>query len=257
MFERLARRLRQYAEKDGRGYPDWAMRYAPLARAMRKCEHENLRVLEIGANENGFSRFFPVRVTAVDLSHKHLVAARTAQGARPVRADAALLPFADASFDLCVCMDTFEHIAEQQRPEAASEILRVIKPDGIAIVGFPSGDKARAAEECIQKEYHAITGRTIPWFDEHKTQGLPDTDTLTAQFTQAADNTHTVRALQNTPLPLWIWMWRVLMCNWPGRGNSLFQALLRIMTPLLVHMHPRQGYRTLLWIEPKQQNSDI
>lgn len=252
MFERLAQRLRQYAEKDGRGYPDWAMRYAPVARVMRGREHENLRVLEIGANENGFSRFFPVRVTALDLSRGHLGAARAAQQATPVCGDAALLPFADASFDLCVCMDTFEHLAETERSLAAREILRILKPDGMGVMGFPSGAASRAAEERIQREYQALTGRTIPWLEEHAAHGLPDANAIRTQFEEAAGSARSVRASQNTPLVLWIWMWRVLMCNWPGRGNALFQALLRWMTPLLVRLSPRQGYRTLLWIGPRR-----
>lgn len=252
MFERLAQRLRQYAEKDGRGYPDWAMRYAPVARAMRGRQNENLRVLEIGANENGLSRFFPVSVTALDLSRGHLCAARSAQQATPVCGDAAMLPLADASFDLCVCMDTFEHISEAQRPLAAREILRILKPQGVAVVGFPSGAASRAAEERIQREYQTLTGGTISWFEEHAAHGLPDTNVILSHFEEATGPGRSVRASQNTPLALWIWMWRVLMCNWPGRGNALFQALLRWMTPLVVRLRPRQGYRTLLWIEPRR-----
>jgi len=226
------------------------MRYAPVARALRGHERENPRVLEIGANENGFSRFFPVRVAALDLSRPHLIAARAAQQAAPVQGDAAMLPFADASFDLCVCMDTFEHIPEAQRSLAAREILRALKPDGMAVVGFPSGAASRAAEERVQKEYQALTGRTIPWLDEHAAHGLPESAVLMAQFAQAAGSTHSVRTTQNAPLPLWIWMWRALMCNWPGRGNAVFQAMLRLIAPLLARIPCRHGYRTLLWIEP-------
>ena len=34
MLESIGQRLRAYAEKDGRGYPDWAIRYVPIVKRL-------------------------------------------------------------------------------------------------------------------------------------------------------------------------------------------------------------------------------
>ena len=80
VFSSLGAKLRGYANRDGRGYPDWAMRYAPVARALRRGAVDGL-VLEVGANENGIRRFVDVPTVAVDVSPDHLRAARAAHRA--------------------------------------------------------------------------------------------------------------------------------------------------------------------------------
>lgn len=52
------------------------------------------------------------------------------------QADAARLPFADASFDVLFCIDASEHFPE---PEAvAQEFLRVLKPGGVFFLSAPN-----------------------------------------------------------------------------------------------------------------------
>ena len=247
-------RLRAWAEKDGRGYPDWAYRYLPLLRTLRKhgLHLHHLRILEVGANENGFARFAGVPVIAADLSHKHLRAARDVQCVNPVAADIGSLPFARASFDLCVCVDTFEHLKAAVRLKALGELIDLLKPDGTAIITFPCGEGARAAEALIRREYKDSTGRTLRWLEEHEETGLPETETLCQFAGDIAGPSRSIRVEKNTPLWLWKWSWRILMCGWPGRGNSAAQALLRILTPLLSRCHWGECYRAIIWIEPKK-----
>lgn len=49
--------------------------------------------------------------------------------------DIACLPFEDACFDLVICSEVLEHIADDQR--AAAEIIRVLKPAGSLVVSVP------------------------------------------------------------------------------------------------------------------------
>jgi SAM-dependent methyltransferase len=51
-------------------------------------------------------------------------------------ADAAALPFAADAFDCVYTMGTLEHLPEADR--AVAEIVRVVKPGGVAIVGVPN-----------------------------------------------------------------------------------------------------------------------
>lgn len=257
MFERLARRLRAYAEKDGRGYPDWALRYGGIVSRLERQGLARRRILEIGANENGFARFAGARTVAVDIALDHLRAARRAQPVRPVVADAAALPFPDRCFDIVVCVDTFEHLPEEARPRVAGEILRVAQERGSAVVTFPAGGAAARAEAAIREYYrHYTNGGTLRWLEEHAAMGLPDPATVEAEFRAATSGSREIIRDSNAPVWLWVWMWRVLMCGWPGRGNVVFQVALRWLTPVLCRVRFGPGYRTVIWIEPKRRTED-
>lgn len=251
MFERVAQKLRAYAEKDGRGYPDWAMRYCPIVRRLRRRDLDRERIVEIGANENGFARFAKVQTIVVDQTLEHLRAARETQPVLPLLADIQNLPFAAETVDVCVCVDTFEHLPESVRGPASKEILRIVKPSGEAVVAFPSGKAAAEAEARIRNAYIACTGETLRWFEEHKEMGLPDADALANGFEQATRGERLVIQKKNAPLFVWRTMLRILLCGWPGRGNALFQALVRLLTPLLTYFHAGPCYRAVLWIQPK------
>lgn len=51
------------------------------------------------------------------------------------------LPYSDEDFDCVVCISVLEHIAGLDLEKAISEIYRVLKVGGIAIVGFPKVGK--------------------------------------------------------------------------------------------------------------------
>lgn len=251
MRETIASRLRAWAEKDGRGYPDWATRYLPIVRRLRRHGIGGRRILEIGANENGLARFAGVRVVATDINVDHLRAARAAQDVLPVVADISALPFRDGAFGVVVSVDTLEHIPRPRRLVAVGEAVRVLDARGVAAVAFPTGPQAVAAERAVTRAYADFTGRSLHWLAEHAEQGLPDAETMRRAFTDAAGKGRRVTVTKNTNVRAWRWMWKVLMCGWPGRGNAIFQALLRAVTPLLAQLHAGRCYRAVVWIEPR------
>ncbi len=250
MFERL----REYAEKDGRGYPDWAVRYVPVVKRLHQRGPISGRILEIGANEAGLARFLGRRVIVIDVSPDHLRAARKAQDVAPVVADASALPFRDGVFEVCASMDTFEHLAGSARGRAASEIVRILTQQGVAIVAFPAGEAALRAEQEIRRAYAAATGNDLPWLAEHEAMGLPDAGRLAETFATAAGENRSVTVEKNATLWMWQWMWRILMCGWPGRGNAVFQALLRLSVPILCRMHLGTCYRAMIWVSHYEEN---
>ena len=99
-------------------------------------EARNTRIL-VWASERG------ARAFGVDISMPTVLLARQAFAAASVRrpltaalGDVRELPFCDDSFDAIYSMGTIEHFAETER--AVSEMARVLKPGGCAIVGVPN-----------------------------------------------------------------------------------------------------------------------
>lgn len=102
------------------------------------------RVLDLGAGHGSFCSAFESRVgehglrpgnvlTACDLYAQEI---RTETVPR-VGADFDRgLPFADATFDVVVCVEVIEHVRNQ--PALMAEIYRVLKPGGRAIVSTPN-----------------------------------------------------------------------------------------------------------------------
>jgi SAM-dependent methyltransferase len=100
--------------------------------------------LEIGCGEGRVARDLAARgheVTAVDAAPTLLAAAAAAHaGGRYLVADAADLPFEDASFDLVVAYNSLMDVEDM--PAAVIEAARVLRPDGhlCACVTHPLAD---------------------------------------------------------------------------------------------------------------------
>jgi ubiquinone/menaquinone biosynthesis C-methylase UbiE len=127
--------------------------------------------LDLGCGEGRLARDLASRghrVTGVDASPTLLRAASQADAAGDyVLADAAALPFADASFDLIVAYNSLMDV--QDMPGAVDEAARVLEPSGrfCVCVTHPLADagrfEAREADApfVIQNSYF---GRRRPWY---------------------------------------------------------------------------------------------
>lgn len=90
------------------------------------------KVLDVGCGRGFFGdvvREFGGEYTGVDF-----VVSR--RGFRLVLADAARLPFPDATFDVLCCIDAFEHFPDSDA--AAAEFRRVLRPDGLVFLSVPN-----------------------------------------------------------------------------------------------------------------------
>jgi SAM-dependent methyltransferase len=101
------------------------------------------RVLEIGCGVGEFTRLLAERgatVTGADISRVAVDQARREVAAFPsataLVADICALPFASASFDLVVSLETIEHSPDPR--SALAELVRVTKPGGRLIVSCPN-----------------------------------------------------------------------------------------------------------------------
>jgi len=154
---RELRRLGEaYAQRRARGLED---RYAPFepanlfrlqslereaARALRRAgllPWRDQTALDVGCGGGWWLRTLtrwgapPVALTGIDALAEATEAARRVHAdVRIVRGSAAELPFGDGSFDLVSQFTVFSSILDRDvRRRAAAEILRVLRPGGVAL----------------------------------------------------------------------------------------------------------------------------
>jgi len=105
----------------------------------RSSSEPPVRILEIGVGEGivtsrMIERFPEASVTGLDLPDQDLVAEWRERDLRCVFGDATTLPFADATFDLVVAVEVFEHLPDTQT--ALGELARVCSGHLLASVPF-------------------------------------------------------------------------------------------------------------------------
>lgn len=115
-------------------------RRAVLARSLdalsasgEKCD----KALDIGAAGGGNTRVLQARgwkATALEYGEEGAEVAHY-RGIPVIRGDAMSLPVADRSLDLVVAFDVLEHLVDDLA--AASEIARVLRPGGTALIAVP------------------------------------------------------------------------------------------------------------------------
>ena len=98
------------------------------------------RLLDCGCGAGGYAREYArlgATVIGVEYqSDKLRAAARDQPGVLLVRADAASLPLAAASFDVAVLNEVLEHVPDQRR--VLSELWRVLRPAGRLVLMSPN-----------------------------------------------------------------------------------------------------------------------
>jgi SAM-dependent methyltransferase len=109
-------------------------------------------VLDAGSGEGyGAALLASSGATAVvgaDVDPAAVTHARERYGLDFVEADLAELPFADSEFDLAVCFETIEHVADAK--QALAELRRVLDRDGVLLISTPN-----PAEYLVDNEFHA------------------------------------------------------------------------------------------------------
>jgi SAM-dependent methyltransferase len=114
------------------------------------------RILDVGCG-TGYNLALLARHGApfgLDPSARGLALAR-AMGRPLLRADAARLPFADASFDLVTSFDVMQCIPTDR--EAVREMARVVKPGGVVVVSMAAFDILRGDHSEVWREYRRYT----------------------------------------------------------------------------------------------------
>ena len=87
------------------------------------------------------------QVVGLDPSPPALAEARRRHGFPLVRGSALALPFAAGRFDVVTCFDVLQHLPDGRLHQAAGELRRVLRPDGIAVLR--SNTRARRFADSI------------------------------------------------------------------------------------------------------------
>ncbi len=159
-------------------------------------------VVDIGSGSGWTAAIPHENIVFVDLSMKNLSALKS-RPSEPVLADAHRLPFRDGSVEFLVASEIVEHLNDPAT--AASEIWRVLKPGGKAIVSTPYKEKIRYAL-CVH------CNRITPWnahlhsFDIQKLTSLFPDEAVKRPYvfgSKILTLTRMVRIFRK--LPLWLW----------------------------------------------------
>ncbi|WZO96374.1 class I SAM-dependent methyltransferase [Isosphaeraceae bacterium EP7] len=97
------------------------------------------RALDVGCGAGGTAirladRYRIGEIIGLDPSEAALDRARRRHDGPLILGSALELPFEDASFDLVACLDVMQHLPEDDDARAASELHRVLRPGGLALV---------------------------------------------------------------------------------------------------------------------------
>jgi ubiquinone/menaquinone biosynthesis C-methylase UbiE len=130
---------------------------------------EGKQILDVGCGYGGkaiaYGKYNPKTICGVDISLPVLQEAKNylADCSTPVSllaADVAALPFPDATFDVIISDDGFDHFKDSK--QALKEITRLLKPDGIAFISFVpyfANDCSHMTEYLRVPWHHALFSR--------------------------------------------------------------------------------------------------
>ncbi len=156
----------QFPDYDWRAYDSriWLQRYWQRTRhkIIMRYAKDYSSICDVGCGSSRILADLPQAI-GVDMRIDKLVFMRRVSD-RLVRADGMRLPFKDNQFECVLCSQVIEHIPEENG-KLIDELNRILKPDGILIIGTPDYDRW---------EWNAIEwvyGKVAPgaYADEHVT----------------------------------------------------------------------------------------
>ena len=150
---------------------NWAARYLPILRVLKRELDESDSILEIGSGPFGIGRFYHVPFVGCDVGFS----AKPRAPMSPVMASATELPFKDRSFEAVVVSDVLEHVPPDRRMAVVREAMRVTHK--LAIFGFPSGSQAFDCDRKLAETYDRRQKVKPEWLREHMLHQFP-TETL-------------------------------------------------------------------------------
>lgn len=249
VLRKLNRRLTKYLENK---YPNWdisiALRYLPVVRDLENNFEPGVAVLDVGSGEFGLATYCRAKfdITGTDLDFgKH-----REKNLKIVKASAEKLPFKDSSFDAVVSVDMMEHLPENIRQKAVSEMIRVAKSK--VYISCPRGWLSEIIDGLISKYYKLTHKSDLEYLNEHQKYELPSESSIEGYIHKALkkyNKTAKVEKKGNTNAILWFIL-LLLGFSEVKILTSLYHKLLFVL-PLLNLIHFWPTYRAVFIINIK------
>lgn len=226
-----------------RWHPKISLRYLPVVQQLRQLSIDH-DVLEVGSNGLGIAPYLKKRVVGVDISfsppfHRLLI---------PIKADAAMLPFADESFAAVISLDMLEHIPPANRKRVIAEMMRVGRT--MVCVGVPTGGLSHEQDEMLRKEFKHTHGKEFLYLEEQVEYGLPINEEIMDYMHAAAISLGkkiTIHTQGNINMQLRKW----LMKGWMSDNlviNVFYRKVLLLGIPFMLRMNQEPTYRQLYFV---------
>src|SRR4051812_28431571 len=154
---------------------DAALRYRAAFDLLEGRLRPGVRLLEVGSGAGGAAEWIDAEIVGIDTAFD-----RTAERARPNliqrQGSVTAIPEPDASFDAVVCLDMLEHVPAGDRPQAITELIRVLAPGGRLILSFPAGGTAEELGGWLPAGHSRPDGEPPPRGGGDNGPGVPPAD---------------------------------------------------------------------------------
>lgn len=138
-------------------------RYPPLVRGLPALSSSGsgrpLDILDAGCGSGGMTRYLGTfgNITGIDFAPEALTLAQQRGLPHLARASVGAIPFLDGSFDVVTSFDVLYHLNVNDDRAAITEIHRVLRPGGIALIRLPAFDWIRGAHDEVVHTRHRYT----------------------------------------------------------------------------------------------------
>lgn len=146
---------------------NWIVRYSKILKKYPQLFDPDVSILEVGCGGNGIAPYLKRKVVGLDKTFPENIS----EYVDPVIGSVTGMQFADSSFDIVICVDMLEHIYNEHRRKAISEIIRVARKK--IIISSPIGNVALAGDQHLHRSLSAIHCPTPDWLTDHLNHGLP------------------------------------------------------------------------------------
>jgi SAM-dependent methyltransferase len=225
---------------------NWAARYFPIVRVLKRHLNETDSVLEIGSGYVGIGGIYPHAFIGCDVNFEF----EPRPPMIPVLATAMQLPFRNGSFDAVIASDVLEHVPPDRRRLVILEALRVARK--LTIFGFPSGADALEYDKKLAEVYDRRRLERPMWLQEHIRHGFPAEDIF-----EDLKSGWSVTSFGNENLEFHFWvMTREMSRAWDYGFRRLLSALPRMVEKVIRRADREPFYRKIVVIE-RRSNSEL
>lgn len=225
---------------------DTLLRYDPVVKIINKSGCNKYPILEVGSGMNGISDYYKGKVVGVDSDFSRTGERKNLNIAH-VRGKATKLPFKNNSFYCVVCLDTLEHLPDNQREKAVYELVRVAKKNAMIFLGFPTGDLSKKFEGKVSYLYKRKYKIAHLWLREHKIYGLPEEHKIVITLQKNGIILDEIKVIKNANLIVWFIIHFLFTVHASSVISKLFKIFFTQFTNLLKVKIPPY-YRVILVI---------